>query len=41
MDLLWLWTPLLGSLVMAELSRARPVHQDEMLSPEDQKLAEV
>lgn len=41
MELLWLWIPLLGSLAIAELLRARPIHQDEMLNPEDEKLAEV
>lgn len=40
MELFWLWVPVLGSLLMVETARTRPISQDRP-SPEDVELAEV
>ncbi|XP_037632450.1 matrix metalloproteinase-20-like isoform X2 [Sebastes umbrosus] len=40
MELFWLWIPVLGSLMLAELLWTLPIDQDQGPRPEDEELAE-
>ncbi|KAM9359003.1 LOW QUALITY PROTEIN: matrix metalloproteinase-20 [Symphorus nematophorus] len=40
MELFWLWVPVLGSLMSAEILWTLPIDQDQRLRPEDVELAE-
>lgn len=41
MELFWLWIPVLGSLMLAELLWTLPIDQDQGPRPEDEEQAEV
>lgn len=41
MELFWLWMPVLGSLMLAEILWTLPINQDQWPRPEDVELAEV
>ncbi|XP_022055371.1 matrix metalloproteinase-20 [Acanthochromis polyacanthus] len=40
MELLWMWIPVLGSLLFVEISRTLPIDEDQQLRREDMELAE-
>ncbi|XP_028275006.1 matrix metalloproteinase-20 [Parambassis ranga] len=40
MEMLWMWIPVLGSLMLMEISWTLPINEDQQLRPEDVKLAE-
>lgn len=41
MELLWLWIPVLGSLMLVDYVWTLPIDPDQWPRPEDEELAEV